>query len=362
MQKSLKIFLYCHLLFVICYFLSGCASIPNTGGLPVYSFNGTSYVPLDKLCQQSGISWDYDTLTRTVTLTKGVHKIELMTGETLVLVDGSLQHLKHSVDFYQGEVVVPYKFKEQVLDPLFPVTAVEKAVVIPLKIKKVVIDSGHGGYDPGTTGKSGIREKYVNLDIAKRLEKLLRNAGIEVVLTRSSDKFISLQQRVDIANNSGADIFISVHSNANRVRSLKGFEAYYISFGTDDIGRAVSAAKHADLNIERSYFYRETPELKVTLWDLIYSGNRAESVRIAEDICRAADRQLETKILGVKGAGYYVLKGCHMPAVLIEVGFLSNDKEEHLLKNTYYRQEIAEAIAQGIINYSREITAAEATN
>ena len=85
-------------------------------------------------------------------------------------------------------------------------------------------------------------------------------------------------------------------------------------------------------------------------------------MRIAEDICRAADRQLETKILGIKGAGYYVLKGCHMPAVLIEVGFLSNDKEEHLLKNTYYRQEIAEAVAQGVINYGRELTVAEATN
>ena len=362
MQKPLKFIFRCSLLFVIFYFLSGCATAPNTGGLPVYSLNGTSYLPLAKLCQQSGISWDYDTLTRTVTLTKGVHKIELMAGETLVLVDGSPQHLKQRVDFYQGEVVVPYKFKEQVLDPLFPGAAAEKAGAIPLKIKKVVIDSGHGGYDPGTIGKSGIKEKYVNLDIAKRLEKLLRNAGVKVVMTRSSDKFISLQQRVDIANNSGADIFISVHSNANRVRSLRGFEAYYISFGTDDISRALSAAKNADLNIERSCFYRETTELKATLWDLIYSSNRAESVRIAEDICRAADRQLEAKILGVKGAGYYVLKGCHMPAVLIEVGFLSNDTEEHLLKNTYYRQQIAEAVAQGVINYSREITIAEAAN
>ncbi len=362
MQKSLKIFLYCHLLFVICHFLSGCATVPNTGGLPVYNLNGASYLPLANLCQQSGINWDYDTITRTVTLTKGAHKIELMAGETLVLVDGSAQHLKHRVDFYEGAIVVPYKFKEQVLDSLFPGAAAEKAGAIPLKIKKVVIDSGHGGYDPGTIGRSGIKEKYVNLDIAKRLEKLLRNAGVKVVLTRSSDKFISLQQRVDIANNSGADIFISVHGNANRVRSLKGFEAYYISFGTNDISRAVSTAKNADLNIERSCFYRETPELKATLWDLIYGSNRAESVRLAEDICRAADRQLEAKILGVKGAGYYVLKGCHMPAVLIEVGFLSNDKEEQLLKNTYYRQQIAEAVAQGIINYARELTIAEAEN
>ena len=130
MPKS-KTFYFCFALLPFAFLLFnfiGCATVPNvSGGLPVYSLNGTSYLPLAKLCQQSGIGWEYDTITRTVTLTKGVHKIELMAGETLVLVDGSEQHSKQRVDFYQGEIVVPYKFKEQVLDPLFPVAAAEKA-------------------------------------------------------------------------------------------------------------------------------------------------------------------------------------------------------------------------------------------
>lgn len=317
---------------------------------------------MDKLCRQKGINWDYDTFGHTITLTKSAHKIELMAGETLVLVDGQPQHLKQAVDFYQGAIVVPYKFKEQVLDVLFKEPAAGEAEAIQLKIKKVVIDSGHGGHDPGTIGKSGIKEKYVNLDIAGRLSKLLRDRGIKTVMTRSTDKFISLQQRVDIANSSGADLFISIHSNANRVRSLKGFEVYYVSFDTSDINRALSAAKNASLNLDRSYFYRMTPDLEVTLWDLIYSANRAESVELGQSICRAAGKQLEAKILGVKGAGFYVLKGCRMPAVLVEAGFLSNKREEQLLKNPYYRQQVAEAIAQGIMSYARDVTIAEEGN
>jgi N-acetylmuramoyl-L-alanine amidase len=344
--------------------LSGCATVPTKEPLSTYSINGTTYFSLASFCNLRNIDLAYDTFTRTVVLTKGAHKINLMVGDTLVLVDGLSQHLKYPVDIYQGTVVVPYKFKEQILDVLFkePVPSARTTqAVLPLsKIKKVVIDPGHGGNDPGTIGKTGLREKDVNLDIAKRLSSLLRLEGIETVMTRTTDKFIPLEQRVQIANNSHADLFISVHSNSNRLRSLNGFEIYYISEGIDDFQRALSSAEGSVLNLDTAYFYHPSKDLKAIVWDMIYNYNRAESIELSRSIRRSLDANLPARVLRIKGANYYVLKGVQIPAALIEIGFLSNHKEERLLKNSYYRQNIADAIARGIKDYAKEYTLMEA--
>jgi N-acetylmuramoyl-L-alanine amidase len=352
------------LIVVFCgYLLSGCATIPMKEAMPTYNINGTAYLPLVSLCNFKNINWEYDTFTRTVILSKDAHKISLMVGDTLVLVDGLPQHLKDPIDIYQGTVVVPYKFKEQILDKLFKeFYPVPKAVQPVLKIKKIIIDAGHGRTDPGAIGRTGLREKDVTLDIAKRLSKLLIADGVNVVMTRSTDRFIPLSTRVDIANNSHADLFISIHANANRVRSLTGFEVYYISPSIDDSKRALSAAGEAELDLDSSCFASRSQNLKAILWDMIYTYSRAESIELARYLCRAIDSSnLNVRVLGIKGANYYVLKGVRMPAVLIEVGFLSNYNEERMLKNNYYRQQIASAIVQGIENYNRELILMEAS-
>lgn len=344
------------LIFALCIFnFYGCATAPKREALPRYDINGISYLPLVSLCDLRGINWEYDTFARTITLNRGPHKINLMIGQTLVLVDGIPQHLRHPVDLYQGAIVVPYKFKEQVLDDLFkePSRLISAA---KLKIKKVVLDAGHGGRDPGTMGRSGVREKDINLDIAKRLKKLLEDEGIAVVLTRPTDKFIPLSARVDIANNSQADLFISLHANANRVRGLNGFEVYYISSSIDDSARALSAAQSAELNLESKCFASQSLDLRATLWDMLNTYNRAESITLAQAICKTVKSGLNTRILGIKGANFHVLRGVRMPAVLIEVGFLSNGEEERMLKNDYYRQRIAEDINEGIFSYAKELT------
>ena len=351
--------------FLCGYLFSGCVTVPTKEALPTYNINGTTYLPLVSLCDLRRIDLDYDTYAKTVTLTKDAHRINLLVGDTLILVDGSPQHLKYPVDIYQGTVVVPYKFKEQILDVLFkePASSAKttQAASVPLsKIKKVIIDPGHGGNDPGAIGKSGLREKDVNLDIAKRLSSLLRGEGIKVVMTRSTDKFIPLEQRVRITNDSGADLFISIHSNANRVRSMNGFEIYYVSEGIDDCQRALSSAQDTALDLDNAYFYHPTTNLKAIVWDMIYNYNRAESVELARSIRRDLDSNLPVRVLRIKGANYYVLKGAHIPAVLIEIGFLSNYKEERMLKNGYYRQNIADAIVRGIKDYATEYALMEA--
>jgi N-acetylmuramoyl-L-alanine amidase len=335
--------------------LSGCATTPVTGALPTYSLNGTTYLPLSPLCVQKGFSWDYDTFTRTVTLTRGAHKVNLKAGDSFVVVDGRLQQLGHPVDLYQGAIVVPYKFPEQILDPFVREAYAPAPSGAPLfGIKKIVVDAGHGGNDPGAIGRSGLREKDINLDIAKRLSKLLKDEGFEVVLTRSGDRFIELSRRVEIANDSKADLFVSVHTNANRVRSLKGFEIYYVSPYASDSKRALSASKEGLLKFGPACFADPSPDLKAVLWDMIYTSSRAESIELARTISRTVDSDMDVKVLGVKSANFFVLKGARMPAVLVEIGFISNHNEEQLLKNTYYRQQIADAIHRGILGYTRD--------
>jgi len=181
--------------------LSGCATAPRQpGALPAYHINGTVYYPLIALCNLKNINWQYDTFTRAVTLTKDTHRINLRVGDSLVLVDGKPWQVGSPIEIYQGAIAVPHKFKEQVLDSLFkPTILPPKVATCILKIRKVVIDAGHGGNDPGAIGRSGLREKDVNLDIAKRLANILRAQGIDAVLTRSTDKFIPLARRVDVA-------------------------------------------------------------------------------------------------------------------------------------------------------------------
>ena len=331
----------------------GCATVPTREALPAYSLNGTTYYPLLALCNLRGINLEYDTFTRAIILSKETQRINLRVGDALVLVNGQPLHLNHPIDLYQGTVVVPYRFKEQVLDNLFKEFYIApKAAPALLKIRKVVIDAGHGGVDPGAIGRTGLREKDVNLDIAKRLSALLKSKGIEVVMTRPIDKFVLLDRRVSIANSSGADLFVSIHSNANRVRSLNGFEVYYVSSQVNDAKRASNSATRAILNLENAYFANYSQDLKAILWDMIYTANRAESIELARSLCRVISNDLGVRVLGIKGARFEVLRDVRLPAVLIEAGFLSNYEEERKLRNSFYRQKIAESIVQGIENYA----------
>lgn len=349
------------LIILIIILLNGCATIPTDEALTTYDFDGITYVSLGSLCQSKGLSWDYDTFTRIVNLNKSTHKISLQVGDTLILVDGRIQHLRHPVDIYDGEVVVPYKFKEQVLDILFKEYPVSPDIVMPSKIKRVVIDPGHGGGDPGAISKAGLKEKSVNLDIALRLNKILKNKGFDVIMTRSTDVFIPLERRTEIANRAKADLFISIHANANRARSLNGFEVYYISPNINDVQRALSSAQYVELDLNSGSFYGRSKNLKAILWDMIYTYNRAESIELSRSICKKIDSDLDTRVLGIKGAGFYVLKGARMPSVLIEIGFLSNSDEAKLLNSGTYRQQVAEAIGDGIYSYSRDYALMEAS-
>ncbi len=342
--------------------LTGCATTPAGGMSGLYSLNGTVYFSLPAYCDYAKIDWDYDTFSRRAILIRDGHKVHIRVGDGLILVDGRPTHLRHPIDIYQGIIVGPLKFRQEILDEIF---STKKVCDVPetasLNGLKIVVDAGHGGRDPGAIGRSGLREKDVNLDLAKRLGALLKKAGAQIVYTRSSDRYIPLGSRVDIANSSEADFFVSVHANANRVRSMNGFEVYYVSPSVSDSKRAAFAAKNARLKLSSSFFGSNSPQLKAIIWDMLYTNSRAESIELSRSICTSVNEGMGLKILGIKGAKFEVLRGVRMPGVLVEVGFVSNREEEAKLKNGFYRQKIAEAISCGIINYHRDCKMMEAS-
>ncbi len=349
------------LLLILASFLTGCATAPTRENLNKYTLHGTTYFSLSDLCKLREVNLEYDFVARTVILSKDNHKINLMVQDKLALVDGVAKHLNEPVDFYQDKIVVPQSFKSNIFDAQFKGPYLCKTAFKSLSaIKKIVIDPGHGGKDPGAIGKTGLKEKDVNLDIAKRLSNILKQQGAEVVLTRHADNFVSLTERAEIANRSGADLFISIHSNSSRVRSLNGLEVYYVSTDESDSRRGYKTAQETLLNLDKSCFASDSLELKAILWDMIYTSSRAESVELSKGLCKTMKNNLGVKILGAKDANFQVLRLVYMPAVLIETGFLSNSGEESKLKNSYYRETIAESISEALCAFEKDFTVMEA--
>lgn len=334
----------------------GCAAIhaPEPAELPMQKFyiNSIPYYPLTEICRHFKIDWDYDSFARQISLRKADTEVRLLIDSSVALVNGSPLDIQQPLRVHNGLTVVPEKFRELVIDRFYCriIPQAPGEYTLGYAIRKVIVDAGHGGHDPGAIGRTGLREKDVNLDIARRLAHLLEAKGIDAVMTRSVDKFISLQERANIANRARADFFISIHSNSAPSARLNGFEVYYITDKINDYSRALDTARDADLHIEPASFYNTSLNLKATLWDIIYTQSRLRSVIIAQSICQAAGRNLGLRILGVKGAPFYVLKGTRIPAVLVEVGFVSNRSEERYLRSGFYRQQLAEAIAEGILN------------
>ena len=223
-----------------------------------------------------------------------------------------------------------------------------------LKIKRIVIDAGHGGKDPGAIGKGGLQEKDVVLKIAKGLkEALVRELGAEVIMIREDDKFIPLEERTAIANTKEADIFISVHANASFNRRASGVETYYLNLTNDEAAIRVAARENAVSTKKMS-------DLQYILNDLMKTAKTNESSRLAAKVQGSLVASLKAKYNdvkgnGVKGAPFYVLVGTHMPSILVEVSFISNPKEEARLTDKEYIKEVVNGITIGIKGYAKEM-------
>ena len=215
-------------------------------------------------------------------------------------------------------------------------------------VQMIVVDAGHGGHDPGTS-HYGLKEKQLALDITRRLRTALEARGITVVMTRETDQFIPLSGRPALANRLGADVFVSVHINANHNQRVVGSEVYYPRQSVV----AADAAWPPDL--QPSEVGIPSTTVKQILWDLVLGRMRSQSRRLASSICQGMRDGLPTPCNGTQPARFVVLREAWMPAVLVEVGYVTNRVEAERLSNPTYRQTAAESIAKGIVSYIREL-------
>lgn len=242
--------------------------------------------------------------------------------------------------------------------PLGP--AITPAEPLPPGVRTIVLDPGHGGAESGAVGPSGVAEKDLTLALARELEDRLERQGIRVVLTRNEDSTLSLDSRTAIANQNKADLFISIHLNSSLGTGAHGTETYFLSTEASDARAARAAA--AENAAPRAAVPpppdgdalttgQEAEDLELILWDLAQSHHLAESQRFANMIQGELNQALQLRDRGVKQAPFRVLNGAEMPAVLVEVGFLSNPDEEKKLQDSAYRAQLVEALGRAVARY-----------
>ena len=216
-------------------------------------------------------------------------------------------------------------------------------------VARVVLDPGHGGKDTGAVGPTGVREKDVTLDVAHRVAPVLAAQGVQVVLTRDDDRFVSLEERTARANAFNADLFVSIHCNASESRGRRGVETYVLDTTRDEIAARVAARENATTQAASA-------ELASILGGMRMADEAQRSTRFAQLLQRASVTAMNMKFPdavdgGVHTAGFYVLVGARMPSVLFETSYISNAAEEQRLGTPDYRQLVADAIANAVQAY-----------
>jgi len=291
-------------------------------------------------------------LTKSQNLRKdGIDRIKLAqyNSNTLRLVIENSQKLKVRFKREQSKLIINIK------SPSSKYFKAVKKDVVPTRVdrdKTIVIDAGHGGKDPGAVGYRKYREKVVVLKVAQELKKILKSRGYRVYMTRDSDKFVKLSSRTKYANRKDADIFVSIHANAvgkKIANKVHGIECYFLSPSRSDRAEKVAAKENsADLSDMNRYG-------KNTFLNFLNHHKILASNKLAIDLQRgmlgALNKKYKLKDGGVREGPFWVLVGAQMPAVLVEVGFITHPKEARRLVNNKYRKTMALGLADGIERY-----------
>ncbi|MFH1768468.1 MAG: N-acetylmuramoyl-L-alanine amidase [Candidatus Omnitrophota bacterium] len=329
------------LIFLIAVILiPGCASRPSKYPSKAAVYDKQAVIELNKFCKQYNLKYDYDTIDDMVTLSAPDLDIKVLLGSQLVYCNGRIFAVKKAPFYSGGIIFVPAELINFVLEKPKEIRRES-----PISVRTIVLDPGHGGKDPGAVSKRGLKEKTVNLLIAKYLKEELTEKGFKVFLTRDDDIYLTLAQRVRFAQEKEADLFVSIHVNANRSSKIKGFEVYYLSEKYfDSESKAVVMSENASLNVDEREFSQNTKRI---IWDLICTENDTVSLDFA-NIIISTFKRMGFYVRALRGAPFYVLKYACVPSVLVEVGYITNVYEENLLRKAYYQQQIAQGIALSV--------------
>ena len=228
------------------------------------------------------------------------------------------------------------------IEPAAPPAAAVPAITI-------VLDPGHGGTETGAVGPGGVQEKDVTLQIARRLAAAIpKVVSSRIVLTRDSDSAISLDDRTSLANHEKANLFLSLHANSSRAPGAHGSETYYLSLESSDRLAQEVARRENETPPDVPGAVPQNADLDFILWDLAQSAHLNESSRLAEAIQTHLNVVSKTENRGIKQAPFRVLAGATMPAVLVEVGFISHPEEEKQLRSATFQESVADAIAKAV--------------
>lgn len=318
--------------------LAGCATAPRPPS--------DEALYLKELAGRSRVQWQLDTVTQVITLRRGSVTARALVGSDIVIIQGERIQLSSPIERDRDGIVVPPDFRTRVLARL-----VKTAVVLPEKKYRIILDAGHGGKDPGAVGRSGVREKDVVWDITKRLKRALENRGMSVSLTRKGDNFISLEERTEIAARQQVDLFVSIHANACKSRSVDGVEVYTLRPLSWKEKKEEQKRKNYLTHFNQLSMRKDNKILKKIVAEMMARKKKAESYIFAAAVAGKICRAVKADNRGVKEAGFFVLRNTLSPAVLIEVGFLSNSREERLLNDGGYRQKLAQAISDSIMRH-----------
>lgn len=323
--------------------LGGCSTTPRPVAVELRENH------LKELCTQFNLQMTWDSVTEVVTLEKNGMKARALVGSEVVVLGDEKISLSSPLKRSKSEIIVPGDFKRKVIDRLN-----ERPGYAIKRFKEIMIDAGHGGKDPGAISRSGIKEKTIVLDIAERLKHNLEDQGVKVDLTRDKDEFISLKGRTELACRSNADLFVSIHANSSRNKNVDGVEVYYL--------RDLDVKEKRDPELKDNYRikYRElnmakgSPKLEKIVTDMMYTHKQAESKRLADFLSEKSTNLIDATDRGSKEAGFFVLRNTLIPAILVEVGFVTNVQEGKKLKTALYRQKIADGIAKSILDYENQ--------
>ncbi|UCC94896.1 MAG: N-acetylmuramoyl-L-alanine amidase [Candidatus Omnitrophota bacterium] len=328
----------CGLWFVICVFFVGCAA-PSYRGRS-FTYQPSDYIKINEFCNRHGFQYSFDTLDEIVKFTSPQREVRLILNSGVGYFNGRILSLRRPPLYREGKILLPKELDN----------AISSQEIISFKpsfsIKTIVVDPGHGGRDPGATSSRGLEEKNLNLKVSKYLKEELERRGFKVILTRSRDTYLTLEDRVRVAKKYNADLFISIHANSNRARSINGTEIYYLS--PSRLNSRKRAAKLA-----RAHDFGRIPrDAKAILWDLLLTKNYALSVESAHSLYFTF-KNLGFKVKPPLKAPFYVLRFAYVPSILVEMGYLSNRYEEKILRRRYYQKQIAEAVALGIVSLNK---------
>ena len=343
-RKTMKKYIIYGLWTMVCgLFLAGCASVSQEVAPSKISYS--DYIELNQFCQKHGFEYNFDTIDDMIMIGSYDRQIRVLLNSTVATYDGSIIYLGKPPVYSKGKILVPRQLDEVI-------SSGEMAVFKPsFTLKTIVIDPGHGGKDPGAVSPLGLYEKDINLIVSKYLKQELEQQGFRVILTRSSDIFLTLDQRTKIAKKHNADLFISVHANANNSRSVNGAEIYYLSPSRlDSQKRAVKLANSENFNGQ------ELPrDVKAILWDMVISKNHSLSIETS-NILYFTFKKLGFNIKPPRQAPFYVLRHAYTPSVLVEIGYLTNAQEEKALQKKHYQKQIAQGIALAVSSLNKKYT------